>query len=215
MNKLVALFVLLFISTLAHAQEQTCSAFGSTDAFTWSSNPTTTFACTPSSLTPGGTGTRPKVRMNSKGAVVWWHCNDNFSYRLQMAAATTEKMTSGDMVKDVVAAYAGGSASTLNASIATYQDMGLNEPGLAEVWCPYWDEIKASQPAAIPYVVAKNGTSLTRPTYPFVAGVRNATSNGTVAVGATCSCVEGRIVEGSTAYCLVKPETVAVCVVKK
>lgn len=73
------------------------------------------------------------------------------------------------------------------------------------------------RPSTPRWAVAANGLVTTRPTYPYVAGVRGTASNGRVNVGAACDCAM-RSVEGSAVYCGVRPSSavalaasVAVC----
>lgn len=51
------------------------------------------------------------------------------------------------------------------------------------------------------WLVAKNGSAPTRPSYPFADGVRGKTSDGRAPVGAPCDCARAQAVEGSTTYC--------------
>lgn len=68
-------------------------------------------------------------------------------------------------------------------------------------------------PPAEVWLVARNSTYTTRPTYPVADGIRSTTSNGRVDVGAACDCAAVKIVSGTTTYCgvLGRADTVAVC----
>lgn len=62
------------------------------------------------------------------------------------------------------------------------------------------------------WIVAKNGSSTTRPGYVIADGVRSKTAAAQrVAVGASCSCTERsqRAVEGSAVYCVVPQSSAA------
>lgn len=64
------------------------------------------------------------------------------------------------------------------------------------------DDFLLTRPADPVWLVAKNGASLTRPTYPFFNKARGTSVTGRVAVGDRCDC---RLlnVDGSTVYCSV------------
>lgn len=68
----------------------------------------------------------------------------------------------------------------------------------------------STPPPAPAWVVAKNGTSVTRPAFPVVNGKRSYSSDGSVPVGSTCDCTT-KLVEGSLTFCQVAAAHVAVC----
>lgn len=66
------------------------------------------------------------------------------------------------------------------------------------------------KPAAVTWVVAKNGDKTTRPSFAVVNGVRSFSSKTTVAVGAPCD-MSTKLVEGAVTFGGVGPSLVAVC----
>lgn len=67
--------------------------------------------------------------------------------------------------------------------------------------------LDAHRPPAPRWVVGASAVSTTRPTYPYVDGVRGTVSNGRIAAGTQCDCAT-RSVAGSAVYCAVPPAAV-------
>lgn len=176
----------------------------------------TGYACAPA---PAGAGTLPTLRTNGAGAVVWWYCKAAGRWTPQWAAATAERLSVGSIAADAYAvAIAADPLAAVNALAAKNITLPLSDPSLTPVWCPFQQEMHDGTPApdappapAPAYLVAKNASYPTRPSYAVVAGVRAKTSKTTAAVGARCDATV-TIVEGSTTYMQVAAGLVAVCV---
>lgn len=176
---------------------------------------TLAWSCAPG---PRGTGTWPTLRLSTDGGVAWWYCSDGFTWRRQWAAATTAKLFDGTVLDGVQLALRSSDPLTaLNEFTKANADLAISSPTLTALWCPHWPAIVANTPPPVRYVVKPNGTYLTRPTYPFVDGVRGTTSNGKVSIltdlkPTPCDCTS-RSVEGSSTYCGVAAASLALCVV--
>lgn len=82
---------------------------------------------------------------------------------------------------------------------------------VAAAWRVVWPLIAADKDRPAGFVVARNGSSATRPAYPVDdKGVRGTKSTARATVGATCDCAT-KVVDGSTTYCGIAPKLVAVC----
>lgn len=208
----LTLAVLLVLACAPARADKLCPGID-TD-FNFNASDTFAFACAPG---PRGTGTWPTVRVSMDGGVVaWWYCSDGFTWRQQLTAATSAKLLDGKVLDGVQLALRSSDPLTaLNAAMKANADLSMSSPTLTALWCPHWPTIVANTPAPVRYVVKPNSTYLTRPTYPFVSGVRGTTSNGKVSVltdlkPTPCDCTS-RSVEGSSTYCGVAPASLALC----
>lgn len=166
-----------------------------------------------------GDSTFPSVRVTpGYGAVAWWYSSDGFDWTLNWAFCTKDKCADQTMVADITNALASSDRlAAINAVMAKHHSLSANSVALL-TWCPHWAEIKASRPTPPVYVVAKNGTSTTRPAYPYTPATattpasRDTKSTARATVTATCDC-KVRMFEGSTLYCAVDQarSLVAVC----
>jgi predicted nucleic acid-binding Zn ribbon protein len=204
----LSVVLLLFAAGAAHAQ--TCNV---------ASAPSAGYACSPS---PIGVGSSATIRSNAAGVVAWWYCPapaTGGAGALQFGAVTLAAM--GDAVTAV--SYQAVAAMTMpnpdlafRNALTTNVTLPLDDPALMPVWCPYWSEMQAGIPVVAPapvvsYVVAKNGTSTTRPVY-MLAGGKLTSTILRAPVGAACS---GIVTIGSSTYGTFAgapaPQAVAIC----
>ncbi len=184
-------------------------------------NDTNAALCAPA---PFGTGTVPTVRVNKAGMMVWNYCpSSTGAWQAQWLAGTWATISGASYLADTAAiAAATDPLAQLNSILKTRVTTPIDDPTLTPVWCPFADEMYAgapkpvSAPASAPapaptWVVAKNGTSLTRPSFAVVNGVRSFSSKTTIAVGAPCDLVAIKLVEGRNTYGQVAPGLVAIC----
>ncbi len=221
MKRLFAL-ALFFLCSVAFAQ---CVPYGYTGGTASQIKPgeATVATCTNSSLL-----SKPTIRHNNGGFVVWNYCNDGFSYAYHFGVIKNETINTPSFF-DAVLSMQSVLAADAKLAMATFRETylygSIQSPELIPIWCPAMNEIVANKPAPIPYVVQPYGTSVTRSTYPITkpfGGARSGTSNGKVnvkdaaGVPTPCNCMLGRISDGSTKYCSVKDValTVAACVPK-
>lgn len=208
------LAVLFFLATSAQAQTQ--------------------FDCAPAPL---GSGTSITYRMPDGGALAWWWCRQtDGSWRAQMIVATTAWLSSNTGAIDWSALLAApDKLVAINALMA--KNESATSGALAPLWQPFTTEIMASAPAASApppappasapppqpaYVVATNGTTATRPTYPGDPIALTVNTSKALSyrapVGAACVGPAFRNGTSSTTYMAVAggPDmrTVAVCTPK-
>lgn len=142
---------------------------------------------------PGGTGTAPMVRFNTKGVATFWYCPDAqpaTKYRLMTGAATWARLATGSLTPDTPMA----------------------DPSLSVVWCPFVEEARRAAPVvSVPgtWKVTQSTAFNVNSTYTGLTSVA-----GTVAVGTACDCAKPAKI-GAATYCTftgaVRPTVVAQC----
>jgi len=169
--------------------------------------------CAPAEL--AGSGTRAVLEVNAAGTAAAWWCPGRFEPAFALYAVRWDAMT--DPLRADLAALSSARDQTvagIDRMRATHATAPLDSDALRPVWAPARERILASRPLDPVWLVAKNGTTMTRPTYLVTNGVRGTTAASTRAsVGATCGCVRLRVIEGATVYCGVDgtSQLVAVC----
>lgn len=164
-------------------------------------------ACWPAEV-PGGTGSTTVVLQIAEGMSFVWKCPDGKLY-----------------YRAVLLSYTGPGTGALFAEALTYKSP---TEALAALWSKYdtpgsgpaWDTLTEKTIAAgraafggkPAFIVAKNGTVTTRPAFAVVAGKRSFSSTNRALVGSACDCAALKLTEGSTTYCQVATNLVAICV---
>ena len=164
----------------------------------------------------------PTVRVTpGKGAVAWWYTSDGFEWTRSWAFCTGTTCVNPLLAVDLSVALASADRlGAINSVLAKYNTLSVDAPEALQVWCPHWDEMQRSRPANPAYVVAKNGTSTTRPAFAYTpatastAASRSTKSTARATVGATCDC-KVRLLEGTTLYCATNVERTLVAVCNK
>lgn len=167
--------------------------------------------------------TFPRVDANSAGIVGWRWCRTPAGKHWPQWAVVpwSDFSIQPSLALQLTAAGLSINEEALVGVVTKYKDLiqPLSHPSNAAVWCPAWPKIAASRPADIlpvVWIVAKNSTYPTRPTYPVVDKVRVPVSNGRVSVGIDCD-VTAAIIEGPSTYgrpATSTLNTVALCVKK-
>jgi hypothetical protein len=167
--------------------------------------------CAPADLK--GTGTVAVTELNKVGVAVGWWCPNATRpklYAVRWNAANQELHAALDSLRtstDPATAISAMANASGSVPISTLRD----------VWGPMEARLMASRPPTALWVVALAPSNAspagTRPTFPWVGGVRGTISNGRITQGTPCDPTVGRM-EGSTAYYGVngRPDLVAVCV---
>ena len=165
--------------------------------------------------------TWPTTRINAAGAMAYWYCKSPSGvWSAQWVAGTTAFLLGNNVAGEAAAAAGAASApaQALEAVRRKYVNLPLADASLTPVWCPYVNEMVANTPPTVPtvptkpsYVVAPNGTSLTRPAFAFANGARSYSTSKSVPVGSACDCTT-KLTEGANTFCSVAPQLVAMCV---
>jgi hypothetical protein len=128
----------------------------------------------------GGTGQGLALRSNSAGLTRWHYCNDGFTWRLVFEAYPWGALGSPagwalfESVKTSLPAAQAAASANLTGNI--------NSEPLLSVWGPWQTEMQANRPPSV-WVIARNGTSITRPVYRIREdGTRDPVSVGTTPV---------------------------------
>lgn len=212
---IVAAVLAMFAASAAAVVEYPC---GEATGLPWQGVPAMNYQCAPGSITATLAST---TRISTLGAVMWWSCKtaDGAEHR-SVAAVTSAYWFSTSIGTDLAkAAFASPDKQLplIQDIWKRYATTSWLSPELKAVWCPYEAEIYSflTAPAAVPdvFVVAKNGTYTTRPTYPVVNGVRGTTATGNRAViGQACDCSKLRFAE-TNLYCAAPgfPAEVTLC----
>jgi len=164
----------------------------------------------PPPLTEAPTCEAPMLEANAIGGAAAWFCKPAiggapvlYLYAVRWSALTPA------MVADLAQlALPGDNAERIRAMQAKHQTTNVFD--MCDVWGPMRERINSSIPAVDRFVVAKNGTYSTRPSYAVVGGVRAKTSKTTVAVGAPCD--PTLTIQEASTYMQVAPGFVAICV---
>jgi hypothetical protein len=99
------------------------------------------------------------------------------------------------------------------AGLVKARDRNTSAPEFAPLWASMSQRIKNSKPGG-PWTVAKNGTAYDRPTFKL-EGTKLLANPTRAAVGGYCNCAAKRIASGTTIYCQVGADPVAVSVCTK
>lgn len=161
----------------------------------------------------GGAGTVLHTYANEDGQVRYWFCQRQFDWGYHGMVCRFDPGTRACAIP---------TGLSLTASPSAMWTRYIASDWNSAQWADIMDRAKLTiepfTPAPPVYVVAKNGTSPTRPVYAFTAGAsapstgaRGTRSVGVAPVGSLCDCAQ-RVV-GSTIYCGV-PGGVSACVKK-
>jgi hypothetical protein len=189
------IFAILFLLLCSIAQAQTCA---------------------PADLK--GTGTKAVQHFSAAGVASAHWCPGKYAPTLTLHAVRWSAVTPA-LAAELDALR---SSTTAPAAMAAMRAKHTTAPlsDLTDVWLPLVDRINASKPALPVWVVAKNGTTSTRPTKAFLwndADTPYFTADSTVraTVGATCRCNEAVIEVSTTSWCRLPDQYVmAVCAKK-
>lgn len=162
-------------------------------------------ACWPAEA--GGAGSVAVFKQDSTHRALVWLCCDAYECRYAGFAGPRSAFAA-DWLTQGQAARFGGDADRaalwrryVTAPPVKAGALAVNDHARAEVVLrhplPRW-------------VVARNATYATRPAYALVDGIRASVSTARAEVGAACNCTL-RSVEGSSVYCGVADNTVALC----
>lgn len=177
----------------------------------------------PACVSPG----LPRLDANSVGIVAWRWCRlPTGKHGIQWATLPWADFAAQPLLAlKLNAAGLSMNEEALRTVTAEYAALikPLAHPTNAAIWCPAWPKIVATRPSdvlppsAATHIVAKNGTSSTRPTYLVLSSGRRAlVSNGAVPVGADCN-ITGGITETPLVFGFPSggpPGSVALCVKK-
>lgn len=170
--------------------------------------------------------TIPRVDANAAGIMAWrWCKTPSGNYGPQWSVAPWSDFTAQPaLALELMAAGLSMNDAAMETITRKYADLikPLSHPSHTAIWCPLWPKVAATRPAPpassppppSTHIVAKNGTSALRPTYPVVGGRRSTATNGNVPVGSDCD-VAKAIVEGPLTFGYpkaAKPDSVALCV---
>lgn len=176
-------------------------------------------------LFEGGPFNAPTTISNGPTWFLWWWCERDFDQRLSILACPEAKL-SECITPAVRTAVTNPSDSLLRSLWTANIKMDVTDPVLRAAFNAVRPEIVKTQPAPPAYVVAKNGTYTTRPSYAYIPpatasapATRATTSTTRATVGATCDCKTKRVIEttatGKTSlYCAsnIAATEVALCV---
>lgn len=149
----------------------------------------------------------PSATVNAAWA--YWYCVTDVDTLIVWYAATPETFTASLMAQ--LKAYRDGTAPQF---LDTATTLSGEDPKLALAKA---DAMKAAmadpkRPPAPIWTVAKNGTSLDRPAFTYIAnGAKPTSSSGRAPVGAKCDCIAAKLVVSPTTYCQVAAQTIAAC----
>jgi len=149
---------------------------------------------------------------SANGTGIWaaWWCSDGYRWTNTLYAQRWDAVTP-ELRADVLAALKTTPTDAQLTALATkWLQLKMDDPAIQPIWEASAGEILALKPPAPKWAVKLNGTTLTRPAYPFAAGVRGTTSTERATVGAPCDCAT-RSVEGASVYCEPAPALVALC----
>lgn len=199
----------LVLSSLAHAQV-TLPLPACVDRPPLPLQTPTRAAGLPPPLTETPTCGAPMIEANAIGGAAAWFCKPAIGGApvLHLYAVRWKDLTPAMVADFSQLALPGDNAERIRAMQAKHQTANVFD--LCDVWGPMRERINASIPPVDRFVVAKNSTYATRPSYAVVNGVRAKTSKTTIAVGAPCD-ASLTIQEAST-YMQVAPGFVAICV---
>lgn len=148
----------------------------------------------------------PMLEANAIGGAAAFMCKSAAGPVLYLYAVRWSALTPA-MVADFAAlALPGDNAERIRAMQATYQTSNVYD--MCDVWGPMRDRINAAIPAPPQFVVAPNGTTLTRPAFAVANGARSYGSTSSATVGAPCDCALS-LKEGQITFCRVNPITEA------
>ena len=176
-----------------------------------------TYPCAP---VPTATSTAPTVRTNAAGATVWWYCKAGRDWAPSWAAATWAFMGASMTTENAkLITQSADPLAALNTLSKARAHTPLSDPALTPVWCPVQAEMFAGTPKSDPipppplpaFVVAKNGSSATRPTYTLKDGKVGPAATLKIPVGSACD-MTVTIKVGTVTYGQVQPGLLAVCV---
>lgn len=196
MKRLVAAFALLLAAQLAQA------------------------SCWPAQALGTGSAAQVKeLRDDTEGTertalALWWWCPAKFEHRVRVVACATAELS---------ACLSGGVADLAGTTDAAVLDkawaekvplFGAERAWIFEAFLRQGLPLKMPAPPAwaVPRV---NATTMTRPSYRVVNGVRERKESGVRApVATTCECIGLHVEEGSSTYCRFdsqQPDLVALC----
>ena len=145
------------------------------------------------------------------GISSWW-CASKYGYTAQKGIWFRDELPGASLVYDLLNFKTMTDAdqrAKLNA-FTTCSVVGEEFSGNCDRYKPLRAEaiaqVQANAPTVWPvWIVAKNGTTPSRPVYMTAAGIRKtaAVASTRVAVGATCGCTTYAIEEGASSYCSV------------
>jgi hypothetical protein len=155
---------------------------------------------------PNGPGTYAvQGRVEDVGEYHYWFCPGTFTWRLSFVVKRDDFVLRHPNVAGMTRAEA------LKAYYTANMTGDVNSPELMPLTQVVRKKASEVWPARIRYVVAKNGTSMTRPVYPYGATQRLSISSGRIPVGATCDTTL-HFVENGVVYAKVADGAVALCV---
>jgi len=149
-----------------------------------------------------GSGTPAVLEPNAAGVAVAWWCPGTFTPTLALYAVRWDALT--DPMRSQLSALPGATspAAAIEQMRIAHATTPLSDDALRAIWEPARARILASRPADTVWLVARNGTTLTRPSYPVTDGVRSTIASAVRAtVDMTCGCMRLRVVEGTSTYC--------------
>lgn len=166
-------------------------------------------SCQPAPTGSGTYATRVPNVPPGKGEVYYYHCDNGlrweiqFVYRLHGFPVVVPDLTGLKTASEIYSAIwnANATLSAADPQAAYLIDLAKQHAALP-----------GNSPAPIQFVVAKNGTQPTRPTFPHDAAKRSTKASATRAqVGAPCDTRVAAFLESGGVYASVAPGLVALC----
>ena len=182
-------------------------------------------ACWPKPL-PGAVGSMVHRWENEAGRVHYWYCPGPYEATFHGIACRYSHGRVCYYTPDPKLLLT-ASADTLGKAWAEMVKSDWMGPEWVDITGQAVPTMVQGLPPPPAWIVARNGTSATRPAYPFTPipgakpnatnGTRGTSSSGTAAVGSACDCVMSRVVSSTSSYCGVLPTPatrVALCTKK-